>query len=68
MSAARLYQPQTAHPLARNHLTRALELLGDNPDILKGLVDYYEAKDKPEQARKYRIRLNRLLREENVQN
>ena len=67
MSAARLYQPQTAHPLARRHLTRALELIGDNPDILKGLVDYYEAKDKPEQARKYRMRLNRLLRENDAQ-
>ena len=60
-SAARLYQPSTAHPMARKHLTRALELLGDNPDTLRGLVDYYEAKEKPDQARKYRARLGRLL-------
>ena len=67
MSAARLYQPQAAHPMARKHLSRALDLLGETPDILSGLVEYYEAKDKPEQARKYRMRLSRLLRESDVQ-
>ena len=59
LAAARLYQPQNAHPMARRHLSRALELLGDREEILQGLVDYYEAKDKPDHARTWRQRLTR---------
>ena len=60
MAAARLYQPKSAHPMARRHLSRAQELIGDQPEILSGLVQYYEAKDKPEHARTWRLRLARM--------
>ena len=58
LSAARLYQPKTAHPMARRHLSRAQELLGDQPEIIMGLIEYYEAKDKPEHVKSLRLRLN----------
>ena len=60
LAAARLYQPENAHSMARKHLGRALELSGDTPEILEGLIRYYEAKDKPDTARIYRSRLAKL--------
>ncbi len=60
ISAAYLYQPENGHSTARQHLGRALELLGDRPEILRGLVQYYEAKEKPDQARSWRLRLKKL--------
>ncbi len=63
LGAAMLYQPENGHSTARQHLGIALELLGDRPEILRGLVQYYEAKDKPEQAATWRGRLNRILKQ-----
>ncbi|MBR4984807.1 MAG: hypothetical protein IKY83_03575 [Proteobacteria bacterium] len=60
LAAARLYQPENAHSMARKHLGRAMELIGDTPEILEGMIRYYEAKDKPDTARIYRMRLTRL--------
>lgn len=61
LSAARIYQPQLPSSDAKRHLSRALDLLGDRPDILMGFVRYYDAKDKPETAAKWRARLKKAL-------
>lgn len=61
LSAARIYQPQLPSSDAKRHLSRALDLLGDRPDILIGFVRYYDAKDKPETAAKWRARLKKAL-------
>ena len=60
LAAARLYQPENAHSMARKHLGRAMDLIGDTPEILEGMIRYYEAKDKPDTARIYRSRLAKL--------
>lgn len=60
LAAARLYQPENAHSMARTHLGRAMDLIGATPEILRGMIVYYEAKDKPDTARIYRNRLAKL--------
>lgn len=60
LAAARLYQPENAHSMARTHLGRAMDLIGATPEILQGMIVYYEAKDKPDTARIYRSRLAKL--------
>lgn len=62
LAAAKLHQPENGHSTARQHLGTALELLGDRPEILKGLVQYYEAREKDEQAAIWRSRLYRIQR------
>ena len=61
IAIADLYQPSRANPMARLHLTQALQIVGDRPEILRGLVQYYEAKEKTDQARSYRARLYKAL-------
>lgn len=61
LAAARLYQPKTANAMVKIHLSKAIEKLGDHPDILREFIRYYDAKDKPETAAKYRTRLQKQL-------
>ncbi|MBQ9818074.1 MAG: hypothetical protein IJM59_11525 [Proteobacteria bacterium] len=61
IAAAHLYQPENGHSTARQHLGRALDILGEQPEILRGMIQYYEAKDKPDQARIWRQKLIRSL-------
>ncbi len=61
LAAARLYQPKSANAAVKIHLARALEKLGDRPDILREFVRYYDAKNKPDSAAKYRKRLQTAL-------
>lgn len=61
LAAARLYQPKTANAMVKIHLSKAIEKLGDHPDILREFIRYYDAKEKPETAAKYRARLQKQL-------
>ena len=60
-AAAKLYQPEKGHSTAKQHLLRAMELIGEQPELLKSMVDYYEAKEKPEHAAMWRSRLRKAL-------
>ncbi len=60
LAAAKLHQPENGHSTARMHLGKALDLLGDRPEILKGLVQYYESRGKDDQAAMWRSRLYRI--------
>lgn len=59
LSAARLYQPKSANAMVKSHLAKANEFLGDHPDVLREFIRYYDAKNKPEHAAKYRARLQK---------
>ena len=61
LAAARLYQPKSANAAVKIHLAKALEKLGDRPEILREFIRYYDAKNKPESAAKYRKRLQTAL-------
>ena len=67
LAAARLYQPKTANAMVKIHLSKAIEKLGDHPDILREFIRYYDAKEKPETAAKYRARLQKQLAISNEQ-
>ena len=60
-AAARLYQPEKGHSTAKQHLVRAMELVGEQPELLKSMVEYYEAKEKPEHAGMWRSKLRKAL-------
>ena len=60
-AAARLYQPEKGHSTAKQHLVRAMELIGEQPEILKSMVEYYEAKEKPEHAGMWRTKLRKAM-------
>lgn len=55
--AARLYNPKLAHSSSLIHLRKAHELLGDNKEILRGFIQFYEKKEKPLQVKIWRQRL-----------
>lgn len=59
LTAARLYQPKSANAMVKIHLAKANEILGDHPDVLREFIRYYDAKEKPEHAAKYRARLQK---------
>lgn len=60
-AAARLYQPEKGHSTAKQHLVRAMELIGEQPELLKSMVEYYEAKEKPEHAGMWRTKLRKAI-------
>ena len=61
LAAARLYHPKASNSIVKIHLSKAIEKLGDHPDILREFIRYYDAKEKPETAAKYRARLQKQL-------
>lgn len=65
LTAARLYQPKSANAMVKIHLNKAIEKLGETPEILKQFVAYYEAKDKPETALKYKKKLSAMIQSKN---
>ena len=58
--AAILYNPAAAHPMVLSHLAKAKDKLGETRPILKALIQYYDKKEKPLQARKWKQRLAQL--------
>ena len=57
LQTALLYQPESTRSKVRRHLSSAIDYLGEKPEILRAYVTYYEAKNKPEQARIWRFKL-----------
>lgn len=60
LSAARLYQPEAAHSMARRHLGSAIEYVGETPEIVRLIIQYYKAKDKPIQTNIWQSKLKKL--------
>ncbi len=57
LAAAEMYQPSTGNSLAKQHLLKSIELIGDNERALLGMIRYYDGKDKQEQLLKWQRRL-----------
>jgi len=57
LAAAEMYQPSTGNSLAKQHLLKSIELVGDNERALQGMIRYYDGKDKQEQLLKWQRRL-----------
>ncbi|MGI5828965.1 MAG: hypothetical protein ACOX8U_02205 [Bradymonadia bacterium] len=68
VAAARLYKPESANAAALKHLLRAKSLVGNDEFILKGLIKYYKAKEKPYFVKKYTDLLQKQNDDENATN
>lgn len=59
-AAAAMYQPANGSSQAKQHYLKAIELIGDHERAIRGIMRYYETKDKPEQLSKWKARFRAL--------
>jgi hypothetical protein len=59
-AAAAMYQPSTGSSQAKQHYLKSIELIGDNERAIRGIIRYYQSKEKPEQLAKWKARLQAL--------
>ena len=57
LATARIYQPEAAHSMARRHLGFAIDYIGETPEIISLIIQYYQAKNKPIQTRMWQKKL-----------
>ena len=46
--------------LAKQHYLKSIDLIRDNERAIRGILLYYQSKDKPEQIAKWKARLRAL--------